>query len=74
MSRSASITALLVASAAAVWAIRAWHLEVRYHVLSRPHLEVTYPEDVHPKAETQAREETAQRLGAQEARDSSSAA
>ncbi len=31
---------LLVAGAAALWAQRAWNLEVRYHLRSRPHLEV----------------------------------
>jgi len=35
-----SISALLVASGAALWARRNWHVRVRYHVVARPHLEV----------------------------------
>ncbi|MBO9553136.1 MFS transporter [Cellulomonas sp.] len=35
-----SISALLVASGAALWARRHWQVRVRYHVLARPHLEV----------------------------------
>jgi len=37
-----SIATFLVASAATVWAVRRWHLRVRYRVLARPHLEVVY--------------------------------
>ena len=37
-----SIATFLVAAAATVWAVRNWHLRVRYHVLRRPHLEVVY--------------------------------
>ncbi|GEK19420.1 MFS transporter [Cellulomonas persica] len=37
-----SISALLVSTAAALWARKAWDVEVRYH-LHRPHLEVLYP-------------------------------
>jgi MFS family permease len=70
-----SISALLVASGAALWAIRAWHLEVRYRVLSRPHLQVRYPDvPVPEQPESEARAEAARKLRAQEARDSSSAA
>lgn len=39
-----SISAGLVAVGAAVWAIRNWHLDVRYRVLQRPHLVVRYLE------------------------------
>ncbi|WP_019136106.1 MFS transporter [Cellulomonas massiliensis] len=37
-----SITALLVAAGAALWARRAWDVRVRYHVIERPHLEVVH--------------------------------
>ncbi|MEU2202189.1 MFS transporter [Isoptericola sp. NPDC019482] len=37
-----SIATFLVAAGATVWAVRRWHLRVRYRVLSRPHLEVVY--------------------------------
>lgn len=40
------ITALLVAAAVAVWAMRTLHLRVRYEPDARPHLQVTYLEDV----------------------------
>jgi MFS family permease len=70
-----SITALLVAAGAAVWSIRHWHLEVRYRMLQRPHLEVTYPDEAAPaQPEGEARDEAARRLSDQETRDSSSAA
>ncbi|GIG37966.1 MFS transporter [Cellulomonas pakistanensis] len=39
-----SITALLVSVAAALWARRRWHVQVRYRLLSRPHLEVVHPD------------------------------
>lgn len=45
-----SITALAVSVGAAVWAIRAWHLKVRYRVTERPHLQVVYLDA--PAAET----------------------
>jgi MFS family permease len=70
-----AITSMLVASGAAIWAIRSWHLEVRYRVLHRPHLEVTYPDEperVQPVGE--ARDEAVRKLSDQETRDSSSAA
>jgi MFS family permease len=54
-----SVSALVVSVAAALWARRAWHLEVRYHLVSRPHLEVRYPE----------RDEVARTLRAQETAD-----
>ena len=70
-----SITSLAVASGAALWAIRHWHLEVRYRLLQRPHLQVTYPDVPTPEQpEPEARAETRRRLRAQEARDTSSAA
>jgi MFS family permease len=37
-----SISALLVAGAAALWARRAWHLEVTYRLGDHPHLQVRY--------------------------------
>jgi MFS family permease len=70
-----SISALLVASGAAVWAIRSWHLEVRYRVLHRPHLQVTYPDvDVPEQPAGEAREQASRAIADQEARDSTSAA
>ncbi len=38
-----SITALLVATLAAVWAKRRWQVELHYRVRARPHLQVIYP-------------------------------
>jgi MFS family permease len=70
-----SISALLVASGAALWAIRSWHLEVRYRVLHRPHLQVTYPDvPVRVQPDGEAREQASRAMAEQEARDSSSAA
>jgi MFS family permease len=70
-----AITSMLVASGAAIWAIRSWHLEVRYRVLHRPHLEVTYPDEPEPVQPVgEARDEAARKLSDQETRDSSSAA
>jgi MFS family permease len=70
-----SISALLVATGAALWAIRSWHLEVRYRVLHRPHLQVTYPDVPEPvQPEGEARQEAARKLTDTETRDSSSAA
>ncbi|MBD7917201.1 MFS transporter [Cellulomonas sp. Sa3CUA2] len=43
-----SISALLVSVGAAWWARRHWDVRVRYSVTSRPHVEVTYPEDRTP--------------------------
>jgi MFS family permease len=40
-----SITAFLVALGATIWAVRNWHLKVRYHLMRRPHLEVVYLDD-----------------------------
>ncbi|WP_298461463.1 MFS transporter [uncultured Cellulomonas sp.] len=70
-----AISSLLVASGAAVWAIRNWHLEVRYRVLHRPHLQVTYPDvPVREQPESEARSAAERELRAQQARDASSAA
>ena len=63
-----SISALLVATGAALWAWKKWDVTVRYHVRSRPHLEVLYP------ALPTQRAQTAARLGAQEAADRQTAA
>lgn len=63
-----SISALLVATGAALWAWKKWDVTVRYHVRTRPHLEV-----VHPTLPDR-RVETAARLGAQEAADRQTAA
>jgi MFS family permease len=57
-----SITALLVAAGAAVWAKRRWQVQVRYHVLARPHLEVLHPEVPTPRR-------PADRVAAQEVTD-----
>ncbi|GIJ00549.1 putative MFS family arabinose efflux permease [Sediminihabitans luteus] len=65
-----SITALLVATGAAVWAMRRWHVHVRYRVVARPHLLVVHP----PEREAEIRATTARRLGAEEAADRSAAA
>ncbi|WP_426594358.1 MFS transporter [Cellulomonas sp. McL0617] len=58
-----SITALLVATGAALWARWKWDVRVRYSVRTRPHLEVVSP-----------RADAAARLGAQEAADQQAAA
>ncbi len=63
-----SITALLVAGLAAVWAIRHWDLEVHYRVRARPHLEVRYPSPAARRAEQPVQ------VGAREASDKASAA
>ncbi|WP_147795571.1 MFS transporter [Cellulomonas sp. Y8] len=44
-----SITALLVSVAAALWARKRWQVQVRYRLLSRPHLEVLHPEVPAPR-------------------------
>jgi MFS family permease len=44
-----SITALLVSALAALWAKKHWHVQVRYRVRSRPHLEVLHPEVPSPR-------------------------
>lgn len=65
------IATLLVATGAAVWASRAWHVEVRYRLRTRPHLEVRYA-DADP--ERAAREQAALAMAEQRVRDDASAA
>ncbi|WP_372594492.1 MFS transporter, partial [Actinotalea sp.] len=62
-----SISALLVAGGAALWAERSWRLRVRYHVLRRPHLEVRYLDGDPAIAGAAAREEAARAMTAQKA-------
>lgn len=64
-----SISALLVSAGAALWAKRHWDLEVRYHLRSRPHLQIRPVEP--PRA---ARDQAAARMVAEEANDSVTAA
>lgn len=61
-----SISALLVATGAALWARSRWDVRVRYRVRTRPHLEVVSSRDL--------REASAARLGAHEAADRQTAA
>ncbi|MCV2395092.1 MFS transporter [Actinotalea sp. M2MS4P-6] len=65
------IASMAVALAAAVWAKRAWHVEVRYHLRSRPLLEVRHPT---PAVERAAREEARLALAAERTRDDATAA
>ena len=71
-----AIASLLVASGAAIWAVRHWHIEVRYHV-HRPHLQVTYL-DAEPlpgtREEQAARDDAARRIRERELRDATTAA
>lgn len=67
-----SIASLLVGGAAAVWAIRNWNLEVRYRLLSRPHLQVRYLDD--EAEERRTREQVAEQLRQQQAADGVTAA
>ncbi|NTW40611.1 MAG: MFS transporter [Cellulomonadaceae bacterium] len=65
-----SISALLVATGASVWAIRRWHLEVRYRILQRPHLQVRHlAPATAPGAATEeaARDDAARTLAEQQA-------
>ena len=62
-----SIAALLVAGAAAVWAVRNWNLEVRYRFGARPHLQVRYRD--RDRQLEEARADAARALGAQDATD-----
>ena len=70
-----AIASLLVASGAAVWAMRHWHLEVRYHV-HRPHLQITYLDAEPPgtAAERAARADAALRIRERELQDATTAA
>lgn len=67
-----SIASLLVGGAAAVWAIRNWNLEVRYRLLSRPHLQVRYLDA--EADELRIREQVAEQLRQQQAADGVTAA
>src|SRR4051794_20398041 len=64
-----SISALLVSSGAALWAVRRWNLEVRYRLRTRPHLQIRSLDGV--RAE---RDEAAARMAADEATDRVNAA
>ncbi|WP_024285659.1 MFS transporter [Cellulomonas sp. KRMCY2] len=66
-----SISALLVAAAAAAWAHRHWNLEVRYSLVQRPHLQVRH---LGRAAEDEERVATADALKAQQASDAATAA
>lgn len=52
-----SIASILVATIAAIWAKRHWHVEVEYRAHERPHLQFTYPEE--REAREQARVDVA---------------
>ncbi len=60
-----SISAIVVASGAALWAERHWKFEVRYRLRLRPHLQVTYYDP--GLARVAAREEAAREMAAQKA-------
>ncbi|MDO8106671.1 MFS transporter [Isoptericola sp. b441] len=66
-----SIGTLLIAGGAALWARRAWNVEVHYHLRARPHVEVRY---LTLTQEREVREEAALALADQRARDDASAA
>ncbi len=68
-----SITAALVAVGAAVWAVRNWHLEVRYRVLQRPHFVVRYL-DAGTPTDRSARAEARRRIEAEDAQEAARAA
>ncbi len=68
-----AIATLLAAGAAAVWAVRNWHLEVRYRLRPHPHLEVRYLEEEALSPED-VRGDVAVRLRQQEASDGATAA
>lgn len=59
-----SITALVVAAAAALWARHRWDLEVHYRLRGRPHLEVRYRD----------RDEAEEEIAAEQLRDRGQAA
>lgn len=61
-----SIASLVVAGAAAVWAIRSWDLQVRYRLRPRPHLQVRYRR---VESERRAREQVAAELAQRQAAD-----
>ncbi len=60
-----SISALVVAAGAALWAERHWRLEIRYRLRLRPHLQVRYLGLDPAQAGAEAREEAARLLVAQ---------
>ncbi|AEG45289.1 MFS transporter [Isoptericola variabilis] len=62
-----SIATFVVAAGATVWAVRNWHLKVRYRLLQRPHLEVVYLDGV-------TRDELRDELGRADAEDVAKAA
>jgi MFS family permease len=64
-----SISALLVSSGAALWAVRRWNLEVRYRLRTRPHLQIRSLDGVRGE-----RDEAAARMAADEATDRVNAA
>jgi MFS family permease len=68
-----SIATAVVAAAATVWAVRSWHLKVRYHPLRRPHLEVVYLDSLRA-AEPSTREELRQELGREDVEQAARAA
>jgi hypothetical protein len=58
-----------------VWAVRNWHLEVRYHMLHRPHLQVTYLYAApRSDAERAARKDAALRIRERELQDATNTA
>lgn len=70
-----AITALLVATGAAVWVMRNWDLELRYTMRSRPHLQVVYPNrEAEVAAEVhRARREAEERLETERATEQAQA-
>ncbi|MBD5786617.1 MFS transporter [Cellulosimicrobium terreum] len=68
-----AITGVVVTVGAAVWAVRSWHLRVRYRVLQRPHLLVRYL-DAGAPVESGARAEARRRFGADDAEEAARAA
>jgi MFS family permease len=68
-----SIATAAVAAGATVWAVRNWHLRLRYRVLPRPRLEVVYL-DAQPAATPTARPELRQDLDREDAEQVAAAA
>ena len=61
-----AIASILVATGAAIWTVRAWHITVRYRLTTRPHLVVTHPAG--------ARDQAASRQATQAPPDAATAA
>jgi len=61
-----AIASILVATGAAIWTVRTWHVTVRYQLTARPHVVVTNP--------AEARADAASRLAEQAAVDAATAA